>query len=562
MRHDAGMIRTTRHRIVGGDPIALADAFDEQHASCRAVFNKVVEEADRRGKVPSQFDLFKGLTRWRHAGVVGDAPVTVQRGATLQARTACAKHREHVEKTAWRLRKDWQQEMLAVEWLDQLPKGCDAPTGNKALKAWLDELPKARTPDKRVRDALLHKPLKRVPVVRDKRDRMRSRKEFESGEHRPALHFVDGVARVDAGRVRLRGVGQLSVKGRVPEDAKIAGAHLVERTSHPAGRGGRRCPQSKRRFELHIQQRTPTPELRPPDSAAPIGVDMGVVNTAATSGGDLLHYADESDAFDRIAESQRRNAGRAAGSVAHRKERRAQQREWCRIKSRQTNETRHLALSMALSTALLAIEDLRVGNMTRSARGTTSVPGVGVKAKEKLNRRLARSRLRALRQAVESACERTGATLGVVPPRNSSRTCAVCGHCDKGNRESQSTFHCLACGHQAHADVNAAVVILQRALAQLKRELETGGGDRRLARQLENCRRMASRAAGSHARAVETHVDDLVRLRMETGRFDHPGRQNREFAFSAKGAVKRLGSIPAAHAERVESSIYKSLKLL
>ena len=555
MRYADGMIRTTRHRIVGGDPTALADTFDEQHASCRAVFNRVVEETDRRGKVPSQYDLFKGLTRWRHAGVVGDAPVTVQRGAALQARTACVKHCDHVEKTAWRLRKDWQQEMLAVEWLDQLPKGCDAPTDNKALKAWLDGLPKAQAPDKRTRNALLHKPLKRVPVVRDKQDRMRSRKEFESGKHRPALHFVDGVTRVDAGTVRLRGVGQLSVKGRVPEDAKIAGAHLVERTLLPKGRGGRPCPQSKRRFELHIQQRTPTPEPRPPDSATPVGVDMGVVNTAATSSGDLLHSADESDAFDRIAESQRRNAGRTAGSVAHRKERRAQQRQWRRIKGRQTNETRHLALSVALSAALLAIEDLRVGNMTRSAKGTVSMPGAGVKAKAKLNRRLARSRLRALRQALEAACERTGTTLRVVPSQNSSQTCAVCGHCDKGNRESQSTFHCLACGHRAHADVNAAVVILQRALAQLERELETGGGDRRLARQLKNCLRMASSAAGLHGRAVETHVGDLVRLRTETGRFDQPGRQYREIGLSAKGAVKRLDPTTLAYAERVESSI-------
>ena len=166
-----GMIRTTRHHIVGGDPTALADAFDERHASCRAVFNRVVDEADRRGKVPSRFDLFKELTRWRRAGVAGDAPVAVQRGAALQARTACAKHREHVEKTAWRLNEDWQRETLAVEWLDQLPNGRGAPTGDKALKAWLDGLPKARAPDKRTRNALLHKPLKRVPVVRDKRER-------------------------------------------------------------------------------------------------------------------------------------------------------------------------------------------------------------------------------------------------------------------------------------------------------------------------------------------------------------------------------------------------------
>jgi hypothetical protein len=52
-----------------------------------------------------------------------------------------------------------------------------------------------------------------------------------------------------------------------------------------------------------------------------------------------------------------------------------------------------------------------------------------------------------------------------VDPKNTSRTCAACGHCAPGNRESQAVFECEACGHHAHADTNAAVVILDRALS-------------------------------------------------------------------------------------------------
>ena len=48
-------------------------------------------------------------------------------------------------------------------------------------------------------------------------------------------------------------------------------------------------------------------------------------------------------------------------------------------------------------------------------------------------------------------------------PRNSSRTCSVCGHCDKANRKSQSLFLCLKCGFRENADFNAA------------RNLESGG---------------------------------------------------------------------------------------
>ncbi|MGW7485085.1 zinc ribbon domain-containing protein [Nonomuraea muscovyensis] len=45
-------------------------------------------------------------------------------------------------------------------------------------------------------------------------------------------------------------------------------------------------------------------------------------------------------------------------------------------------------------------------------------------------------------------------------PANTSRTCSRCGHCPKENRVTQAGFRCTACGHTAHADVNAAVNIL------------------------------------------------------------------------------------------------------
>ena len=43
-----------------------------------------------------------------------------------------------------------------------------------------------------------------------------------------------------------------------------------------------------------------------------------------------------------------------------------------------------------------------------------------------------------------------------VDPRNTSRTCAECGHVAKSNRKSQAEFECGACGHHDHADKNAA----------------------------------------------------------------------------------------------------------
>ncbi len=50
-----------------------------------------------------------------------------------------------------------------------------------------------------------------------------------------------------------------------------------------------------------------------------------------------------------------------------------------------------------------------------------------------------------------------------VDPRNTSRTCQVCGCIDKANRRSQSSFRCVSCGFSANADCNAARNIRARA---------------------------------------------------------------------------------------------------
>ncbi|WP_263008768.1 transposase [Nonomuraea phyllanthi] len=49
-------------------------------------------------------------------------------------------------------------------------------------------------------------------------------------------------------------------------------------------------------------------------------------------------------------------------------------------------------------------------------------------------------------------------------PAGTSRTCSRCGHCAKENRTTQAAFRCTACGHAAHADVNAAINILRAGL--------------------------------------------------------------------------------------------------
>jgi putative transposase len=68
-----------------------------------------------------------------------------------------------------------------------------------------------------------------------------------------------------------------------------------------------------------------------------------------------------------------------------------------------------------------------------------------------------------LRSFVEYKAQLVGVPIVLVDPRNTSRTCNVCGHCEKANRKSQAEFLCKHCGHSANADLNAARNIRDRA---------------------------------------------------------------------------------------------------
>jgi len=63
-----------------------------------------------------------------------------------------------------------------------------------------------------------------------------------------------------------------------------------------------------------------------------------------------------------------------------------------------------------------------------------------------------------------------------INPAYTSQTCAKCGHLDKRSRRG-SRFTCTACGHKAHADVNAAENIAAKGTSSLTSVLARRSGD-------------------------------------------------------------------------------------
>jgi putative transposase len=134
------------------------------------------------------------------------------------------------------------------------------------------------------------------------------------------------------------------------------------------------------------------------------------------------------------------------------------------------NMCHQLTTSLVKQYERVVIEDLKVKNMTASAKGNTEVPGKNVKQKSRLNRSLLNVAPYRVRSQLEYKTGRWGGTVVAVDPKNTSRQCPECGHIDKNNRKSQSVFHCIQCGHEANADVNAAINIKRRATEPLSKK--------------------------------------------------------------------------------------------
>ena len=145
------------------------------------------------------------------------------------------------------------------------------------------------------------------------------------------------------------------------------------------------------------------------------------------------------------------------------------------------HQTLVMANAIVKNAAVVGIEDFDARNATRSAKGTNTTPGTNVQAKAGLNRALAFSRPGKQKAGLRRASQRIGAVYGMVPPKNTSRCCARCGHTAKGNRKSQAVFRCLKCGLTCNADANASenvrTATMTRLLAKLTRaEARRGRG--------------------------------------------------------------------------------------
>jgi transposase len=204
----------------------------------------------------------------------------------------------------------------------------------------------------------------------------------------------------------------------------------------------------------HVAFAAIPPPIEGPGTGEVVGVDRGVAVSAALSTGERLSVPGLRETEAKRLKRLRRRLARANRGSNRRMRLKT---VIARLKARETDRRKDwvekTSTDLARRFDVIRVEDLKIENMVRSARGTVAAPGKNVRAKAGLNRSIHAAGWGRLVTRLE---DKAVGRVERIRPAFTSQTCHACGHRDPENRKSQAVFRCRACGHADHADVNAA----------------------------------------------------------------------------------------------------------
>ena len=221
----------------------------------------------------------------------------------------------------------------------------------------------------------------------------------------------------------------------------------------------------------HISFPSPQPAVSRKPTGAAVGIDRGVRTALVTSAGQHYRVPRMSDRqAQRYLGLQRRLSRQRRRSAKRESTRRAMVILASKAASRRKDWTEKVSTRLVYDHDLIALENLNIRDMTRKPALRPDPEREGVflpnkaSAKAGLNRSILASCWGTLGRRIGQKAAASGVTVVSVDPRFTSQQCRVCGHTNPANRESQAVFRCVSCGHEDHADTNAACNILARGL--------------------------------------------------------------------------------------------------
>ncbi|WP_254650586.1 transposase [Streptomyces sp. GbtcB7] len=263
-------------------------------------------------------------------------------------------------------------------------------------------------------------------------------------------------------RVRFQGVGQV----RVNRHRAVAGR--VKTVS--VKREGR-----KWFVVLSAEQDQPEPL---PATGSVVGIDLGIANFLADSNGGFVsnprhgrRAAQKLQAAQRaLSRFPRRKAKGRTASHQRAVEKVAQFHG--KVRRRRLDHAHKTALGLVRAHDFIAHEAFRIRSMGKAPapKPGPGRPGAflsnGGCRQGRAQHVDRRCRLGVFLTILHARAESAGREVIAVDPRNTSRTCPACGHMAKENRPTQEKFHCVACGHNAHADTVGATNVLRAGLVR------------------------------------------------------------------------------------------------
>ena len=194
-----------------------------------------------------------------------------------------------------------------------------------------------------------------------------------------------------------------------------------------------------------------------------VGIDVGVEHLLTTSEGEHVENVRPRSRRERhLRLAQQALARCKRGSKRRRKVKERLATVQRRIQQARDTHLHQVSAALARRYETIAVEDLNLRNMTRSARGTVEEPGKNVTQKAGLNRSLLDAAPGKLIQMLTYKAGKAGGKVIRVDPRNTSQACSSCGTIVRKALDERR--HRCSCGLDLHRDHNAALNVLGRAM--------------------------------------------------------------------------------------------------
>lgn len=199
-----------------------------------------------------------------------------------------------------------------------------------------------------------------------------------------------------------------------------------------------------------------------------VGIDMGVVQFATLSDGEVIDPANVGKKYQKRLRLLQRSLSRKKKFSQNWKKAKVKVVKLHRkIAATRSDFIHKVTTTISKNHAVVCIEDLQIKNMSASAAGTIEKKGKNVAQKSGLNKSILDQSWFETRRQLEYKQFWLGGEVIAVPSQHTSQRCPDCQHVSAENRKTQSKFVCQSCGFASNADFVGALNILAAGHAVL-----------------------------------------------------------------------------------------------